>query len=84
LRLCPNNYFETEPDYFFSYLLITIYFIQIVVLLLQSKFGGLFFIPKNWRPGYFNYYKSIEQIKLEIKDLEAVKLKLYRITARFV
>lgn len=46
--------------------------IEIIVLLLQHKYGGNFFIPKSMRKSYYNYYKTIEEVKKIKTDLANV------------
>lgn len=71
--MCPENLFDVKPNSFYSNLLIVILTIQSLILLSQDWFGPFFFIPKTWRKGYFNYYKSIVELKgtLLARDLES-------------
>ena len=65
--MCSANIFEAEPDMYFSTIAILSILIEIIVLLLQAKYGGKFFIPKRFRKGYFNYYRTFEEI-LKVKN----------------
>ena len=72
LKMCPFNIFETEPDYIYSLIFVGIILFECSMLYLQSKFGGLFFIPKVLRPGFFDYYKTYDQIKKFKSDIDTV------------
>lgn len=73
------NIFETEPDYFYSLIFIGLILAECLILYLQSKLGGLFFIPKIYRPGFYDYYKTIQQIKIFRTDIESVRNKIIQI-----
>lgn len=72
--MCPENIFESEPDINFSLLCLFTILIQIAILRLQGIYGSMFFIPKICRKGYFNYYKTLNEVKLEKEDIENVKI----------
>ena len=58
IRGCPKNFFELKHDMKWAIVLIFIIFIQIVVLVLQRKWGPRFWIPKNWRFFDKNRYQT--------------------------
>jgi hypothetical protein len=45
--------------------------LEIIIVLLQGKLGGVFFIPKKWRKGYYNYYKTFNDVKILNNDIES-------------
>lgn len=68
--MCPKNIFEAEPHTLMAIIGLISIFTQIVFLFLQMSFGGLFFIPKSCRKGYYNYFRTIEDIKSFKSDFE--------------
>lgn len=62
IRLWPYNIIESKPNYVFSFWGIGTIVFEIFVLFLQAKYGGLFIVPRRCRKGYYNYYKSIDEI----------------------
>jgi hypothetical protein len=52
-----------EPQPKFASFLLIIIILEIIILFLQDNYGPRFFIPKRFRKGYYNYYKSINELK---------------------
>jgi hypothetical protein len=70
----------------FSITAIIVIFVEIIIMLLQSKYGGMFFIPKKYRKGYYNYFRSYEEIKKIKVDIESVRIiiKFHSYVVQFV
>ena len=63
-----NNFLNSKPNYTFCYItLITILF-EVLIMYLQRILGNKFFIPKKYRKGYYNYYKTINEIEQKFNN----------------
>lgn len=49
LKGCPENIFELEYDLKFTFIFISVVFLQLLVINLQRRFGSNFFIPSAFR-----------------------------------
>ena len=72
LKVYNNNIFSLRPSYLKVFLCTTIVFLEAVIVSLQKLLGPKFFIPIKYRPQTFDYYKSAEDIKENIKDGECI------------
>ena len=59
-RGCPENIYQIEPNVAFCFIWVSLFAVQIVVLLIQKLCGPRFFIPKKLIPGHFDYRCKIE------------------------
>lgn len=59
----PYNIFENKPIYSLGIASCIILVIQVFLIYLQGRFGAYFMIPNCLRKDYYNYYKSIDEIK---------------------
>lgn len=66
------NIFEAKPDSTFVLACILTILTEIIILILQGRFGAIFFIPKRWRKNYYNYYQPISEIKKVKIDFESL------------
>ena len=64
LRGINGNIFYAQPNTTFCISSIIIMTFEILILLLQKRFGGKFFIPKRCRNDYYNYFKTFKEIEL--------------------
>ncbi|EGC39846.1 hypothetical protein DICPUDRAFT_74595 [Dictyostelium purpureum] len=55
---CPTNYI-TQPNYYYSSILVLWTALQVSILYAQYKFGPQFFIPARFLPQRYNYYRPI-------------------------
>ena len=62
IRGYSNNIFLSKTNYKFCFLLISSNLIQLVILFMQEKLGGNFFIPKRFKGHYFRYKRNILEI----------------------
>eukprot|EP00347_Sterkiella_histriomuscorum_P000980 403373792 len=62
-RLCPNNIFEREPEYFFGFLYAGYMIIQVGIIYLQKVLGPRFIVPKRFRQqiNTHNYFVKIKK-----------------------
>jgi len=72
--MCPFNVFEASPDYIYSTFILLVLALEMLILKLQAKYGPRFFIPKSFRKGFYNYYRSLDEIKgiRKENDIETV------------
>nr|KYP58814.1 Transmembrane E3 ubiquitin-protein ligase 1 [Cajanus cajan] len=54
---CPNNFLRIEPDQSWCVCLVTFVGLQAATLLLQHYFGSLWFIPRQFLPEKYSYYR---------------------------
>ena len=62
-RLYNNNILLSQPKYFLVFNVFIVLFLELLILFLQQYFGNKFFIPKKFRKGYYNYYKTLKEIE---------------------
>ena len=62
-RLYNNNILLSQPKYFLVLNVFIALFLELLILFLQQYFGNKFFIPKKFRKGYYNYYKTLKEIE---------------------
>ncbi len=62
-RLYNNNILLSQPKYFLVLNVFIVLFLELLILFLQQYFGNKFFIPKKFRKGYYNYYKTLKEIE---------------------
>ena len=63
LKAYEGNLFELKPSYLKVSLLLSIVFIQVLILLIQKSFGGKAIVPRCWKKLGYNYYR--ESINVE-------------------
>jgi hypothetical protein len=56
---CPNNFVHAEPSTGYAVFLFIFVSAQAIILLLQNRFGPRFFIPKNFLPKQYDYFRPI-------------------------
>ena len=54
-RLCPENRFSLAPNLTVVVVLLGIYSFQAILLYIQFKLGSRFFVPKRFRPNFYDY-----------------------------
>ena len=57
-----NNVFMAKTNYLFCFALVLSHIIQIIIITLQSKFGGDFLIPKRFKANYYHYKRNVRSI----------------------
>lgn len=57
-----NNVFMASTNYFFCFALVVSHIVQIIILSLQSKYGGDFLIPKRCQSNYYHYKTNVRSI----------------------
>jgi hypothetical protein len=62
-RIYDNNILLSQPKYKLVLYILLVIFFELLTLFLQQFFGNKFFIPKKWRKGYYNYYKTLKEIE---------------------
>ncbi|XP_014493040.1 transmembrane E3 ubiquitin-protein ligase 1 [Vigna radiata var. radiata] len=58
---CPNNFLRIEPDQSWCVCLAIFVGLQAAILLLQHYFGSLWFIPRQFLPEKYCYYRRFTQ-----------------------
>ncbi|KAK7342326.1 hypothetical protein VNO80_25274 [Phaseolus coccineus] len=58
---CPNNFLRIEPDQSWCVCLAIFVGLQATILLLQHYFGSLWFIPRQFLPEKYCYYRRFAQ-----------------------
>lgn len=59
-RSCPENRFKLTPDPSLVFIILSIYFLEIVLLALQYKLGSRFFVPKRFLPNFYEYRQKLK------------------------
>lgn len=68
---CPHNFLHIEPQPLFSLALVSWLTSQALILLSQYKFGPRWFIPKEFLPEKYDYFRPVTVEDDEMVDLEA-------------
>ncbi|XP_027903547.1 transmembrane E3 ubiquitin-protein ligase FLY2-like [Vigna unguiculata] len=58
---CPNNFLRIEPDHSWCVCLAIFVGLQAAILLLQHYFGSMWFIPRQFLPEKYCYYRRFTQ-----------------------
>ena len=64
-----NNILNSKPNNTFCCLTLITILIEVLLLYLQRIIGNKFFIPKKFRKGYYNYYKTINEIEQKFNHI---------------
>jgi hypothetical protein len=68
-RGVPHNTMRISPNYMVCAGVCWSLALQLLIVILQNKYGSRFFVPKRCIPNYYNYYMVIEVNNLDMKLL---------------
>lgn len=70
-KVCPKNIFRESPNSLLGYCILSILFIQVLLVVGQVYLGPRFFIPWFLLPKKFNYYDETQIKKTGLKNSQA-------------
>ena len=72
LKAYKNNVFGYRPNYLKTIIIIFIIGAETFILIIQKFFGAKYIIPRKFRKQGYNYYRKLNEITQEEKEVECV------------